>query len=149
MKTSHLCLLIISLICLLSSCKCPEVLTETRVEYRDTTIVGATVSTRVDTIERIKTIPGQERVVYREGKPYTVVKTVEDPESKAKLTILKGAYGELLAECQAKDQLIEKISERKSEVHHIEIYKTPPWAKLTIGILASLLVFIGLKKAVA
>lgn len=131
----------ISIIVLFGSCisqeKClqrfpPEVQTETvtKVEYRDTTIHGGTVE-KVITKDSLILLPGE-------------IRTYIDTSGSAELRFYRNQYGDLVAECTAKDKTIEKLSQRITE-SKTEVIQLPPerfipwWCKALItvfGILA-------------
>lgn len=102
----------ISIIVLFGSCisqeKClqrfpPEVQTETvtKIEYRDTTIQGGTVE-KVITKDSLILLPGE-------------IRTYIDTSGSAELRFYRNQYGDLVAECTAKDKTIEKLRQRITE----------------------------------
>ena len=100
-------LIVLALLAMLFSCRQKKVLStnsetvrfvELKTERKDTLLPGFTIRTQFG-INEI-----HEREVYD-----TI--TVEDPETKAQLKIWKDSYGNLVAQCDDKDQVIERLRE--------------------------------------
>lgn len=139
MKTALLiCLALISL----TACKCPEYLQETVIEYRDTLIPGATVTiTLTDSIP----VPGKDSIVYRKGKPYKVIQIKEDTASKAQLRILQDEYGQLLAECEAKDQALLKANRVETKTVRVPVPHIPWYIYAMLGMSVMVIVILIVK----
>ena len=125
--------IILVLLAVLVSCKPKQVLSttsesvrfvEVKTERKDTLLPGFTIRTQFG-INEI-----HEREVHD-----TI--TIEDPETKAQLKIWKDNYGNLVAQCDDKDQVIEKLRESlvetktESKTEVLEKDTRTWWQKLT------------------
>jgi hypothetical protein len=87
-----------------------ETVEQTVIEYRDSLILGETV-TKVLRYDSLIFVPSE-------------VTTIIDSSGKVELSYFKNAYGDLVVNCEAKSQVIEKL--RQTKTKEVIITKTAP-----------------------
>lgn len=103
----------------------------------------------IETIRKDSLLPGATvtHTIVKDSLvllPVNKWRVIRDTSGLAELRYYKDAYGNILAQCQATDRMVEKIEQRvkeqlkSTEKNVVTQYRTPWWCWLLIGGLLSL-----------